>query len=273
MEKLNNDELFSIAIKLDFNGLQSFCKINKKTFKLWQTDTVWNYKLHHEFSDYNTDFKFISKRNKYVLLYNLNYIKDIYKIEKSLTNLYCSKKINLSMYHHDKNNIFCSNLQLIPDIPKKIKYLENLKELRIIGHCITELPLEIFQLYNLKSLHLNDNAIYTIPKEISQLKKLKLLDLHDNEITELPQEILQLKLEILDLSGNYFRRFPVQICNINTLTHLNLKFNYISEIPDCISNLENLQVLEMRENNITKVSKLLLKLEYLKTVNYLVTKY
>lgn len=261
MEKLNNDELFSIAIKLDFNGLQSFCKINKKTFNLCQSDTIWNYKLKHEFSDYNTDFKFISKRDKYILLYNLNYIKDIYKIEKSLTNLYCSKKINLS------------NLQLIPDIPKRIKYLENLKELRIIGHCITELPLEIFQLYNLKSLHLNDNAIYTIPKEISQLKKLKLLDLHDNEITELPQEILQLKLEILDLSGNYFRRFPVQICNINTLTHLNLKFNYISEIPDCISNLENLQVLEMRENNITKVSKLLLKLEYLKTVNYLVTKY
>ncbi len=108
-EILNYDELFLIAIRLDFESLINFCRINTKTLKFSKKNVIWNYLLNRDFSEYQSDFKFLTVNTKYRLLYNLNYIKEYYKLPKNLTEIYNNDKLRLSYSQEDNNGrLICS---------------------------------------------------------------------------------------------------------------------------------------------------------------------
>ena len=78
MEKLNRDELFSLAIHLDVSSLLNFCLTNKYfSEKICTRDEIWNYRLMKDFPGYkmlNLD-KSKNKKEIYQLLYSLVDVK------------------------------------------------------------------------------------------------------------------------------------------------------------------------------------------------------
>ena len=98
MEKLNRDELFSLAIHLDTPSLLKFCQTNKYfSEKICARDEIWNHRLITDFPDYkllNVN-KTESTKEIYQLLYSLTELKnklilrEIFTISTIHTNLTC----------------------------------------------------------------------------------------------------------------------------------------------------------------------------------------
>ena len=71
MDKLNKDELFSIAIELNLPELLNFCSSSKRINNfICRRNDVWNYKLKRDFNRYIDEIKG-TPREKYTLLYSL----------------------------------------------------------------------------------------------------------------------------------------------------------------------------------------------------------
>ena len=77
MLRLNNDELFSLAIHLDLPHLLKLCSSSKHIDnKLCMKDDIWDYKLQKEFPDYrNLNVENKSKKEIYKLAYSLSQLK------------------------------------------------------------------------------------------------------------------------------------------------------------------------------------------------------
>jgi len=71
MDKLNKDELFSIAIELNLPELLNFCSSSKRINEfICKRNDVWNYKLKRDFDKYIDEIKG-TPREKYTFLYSL----------------------------------------------------------------------------------------------------------------------------------------------------------------------------------------------------------
>ena len=66
MEKLNNDEIFYIAIFLDVPELLSFCKLSRKINTVCKKDDIWLYKLKKEFPNYKEIKTDLSYKDLYI---------------------------------------------------------------------------------------------------------------------------------------------------------------------------------------------------------------
>jgi internalin A len=75
-------------------------------------------------------------------------------------------------------------------ITSNIKFLTNLRHLRLKACAISSLPPEIGDLTNLRELHLWNNRLENLPNEIRKLKQLELLDIGSNNLN-IPPEILE----------------------------------------------------------------------------------
>ncbi len=150
MEKLNKDELFTLALHLDLPNLLNLCQSNRNINNiLCLRNEIWIYK----------DFPDFRKLNIYDL-YNLkelnlsdNKLTDIPKEIGNLTNL---QVLNL-------------NGNELTDIPKEIGGLINLQELYLSDNRLTSIPKEIGNLTNLKKLYLRNN-------KLTNLQELSLID-------------------------------------------------------------------------------------------------
>ena len=139
MEKLNKDELFTLALHLDLPSLLSFCSSNKNIERnVCQRDDIWIYKLKKDFPDY----KNLKVEKSF---------KDLYKILYSLSQLKTKLKRRESIYE-----------------------LSNLEALSLDNNKLTQIPKEIEALSNLQVLNLSNNKLTSIPKEITENKNLKI---------------------------------------------------------------------------------------------------
>ena len=79
MEKLNKDELFTLALHLDLPNLLNLCQSNNLIRNnLCARDEIWIYKLRQDFPD----FKKLNGKNfqdLYKLLYSLTKLKERFK--------------------------------------------------------------------------------------------------------------------------------------------------------------------------------------------------
>ncbi len=240
---LNNDELFLLAIQLDLPDLINFCKTNRKTRKLCNTNRIWNYKLEKEFPNYIEDFpKFSefsksSSRYKYNLLHGLKIVKEWIASEANYT---------MSLKH--------------------LYYKDNLD---LVGMRLEIIPKEIGFLTNLKLLDMSSNRIKNIPKEIGFLTNLRLLDMSSNRIKSIPKEIVLLSnLSTLNLQYNKIKIIPPEIGMLHNLKNLFLGVNNIKTLPDEFFNLENLEFLVLTENEIEHISNKITQLKNLKSFRY-----
>lgn len=69
----------------------------------------------------------------------------------------------------------------------------------------------------------------------------------------LPAEVRLLsRLEVLDLSNNYFTGLPAEVGQLKELRQLDLSDNKFTGLPHELGNLQNLEVLDLRGNNISE---------------------
>jgi hypothetical protein len=99
MDKLNKDELFLLALKLELPDLLNFCILDKRiNDKIYKRDDIWNYKLNKHFPDSNLHLLnlVLTPREKYKLLYVLTKVKEKLNREETIHELYnLKKKLNL----------------------------------------------------------------------------------------------------------------------------------------------------------------------------------
>ena len=105
---------------------------------------------------------------------------------------------------------------------------------------------EIKLFSNLKYLKIT-GGLDVFPEGISVFKKLEVLILKNCGMPSVSDELAELKhLKILNLYSNHLTSFPLIICQLEGLTHLDVGGgNDIREIPSCISNLSKLRELNL----------------------------
>lgn len=192
---LNNDEIFSIAMRLDLIGLLDFCNSSKRVNEVvCKKDHIWEYRIKQDFPEYDG---FLPKSNT-----KTTYIK-LYKLEKLINSLYSNdedKPVTMKqIYMLKRSNLSRMN---ITKIPKEIDVLENMEWLFLNDNNIVEIPKEIGNMKNLEVLKLQNNQIKELPKELGKLKNLYLLDLGNNNIKYIPEEIEKLNIKDLFLDNN-----------------------------------------------------------------------
>ena len=146
------------------------------------------------------------------------------------------------------NTLKINNDNRYSDIPKEIFKLTNLRELVFIGtdcdfnksQCknITGIPKEIKFLSNLEELKLVMNNIKTIPIELNNLKKLKSLDLSNNNGIDVTNLNIQ-SLEILNLNDCNLLKLPENLKNMKNLKSLGIEGNFNLRVQE-IDNLKYL---------------------------------
>ncbi|XP_053989160.1 leucine-rich repeat protein 1 [Hylaeus volcanicus] len=82
----------------------------------------------------------------------------------------------------------------------------NLKLLDISNNLLTTLPEQIGKLHALINLKASKNMLSYLPQSLGKLSKLKYLDLSKNNLEYMPGSTRNLRLALLDVSENEFRR-------------------------------------------------------------------
>lgn len=142
----------------------------------------------------------------------------------------------------------------IPEIPKEIGNLFNLKSVDIRNCDLKELPMELFNLISLEKIYFNYTKITKIPQEIGNLKNLKELSFSHNEITKLPIQLFDLpKLESLYCDNNKINEIPPEIGKSISLKDFYIRNNLITEIPDEIAGCKSLEDFQISNNQIEKI--------------------
>lgn len=96
----------------------------------------------------------------------------------------------------------------ISEIDARIQNLKHLTILNFEYNSIRFLPIEISTLSNLRTLSMGYNKIKNLPFEFIYLINLRNLDLEYNNLDTVPECIKYLKLNKLDLVGNYLEEIP-----------------------------------------------------------------
>lgn len=163
-------------------------------------------------------------------------------------------------------------LNNFPSISQLRVHLSGITHINISGNKIRSLPIEIRCFTNLATLDVSSNQLEYLPCEIFQLTKLDKLLLKNNFLQELPDVItscqsLTSSLTTVNLSGNRFIQFPVELIQFPLLQHLHLGGNLINEIPKEIAELSCLEYLYLGGNKLTNIPGELGKLHSLKILN------
>ena len=191
MEKLNINELFSIALQLDLPNLLKFCaSSNDINSVICKRRDIWLKKLEIEFSDRDKlEGGPKNPKELYILLWNLRDLKEKLHLPEDIYKLYSSKVLNL-------------NGQRLNNLPDSIKVLRNLKKLNIRNNNLRILPTYLPQ--SLEELYLDENKL----KELPDLpNKLRVLYADTNELEKLPDKLPD-SLFLLSVNNNKLKKFP-----------------------------------------------------------------
>lgn len=144
-----------------------------------------------------------------------------------------------------------------------------LKELHITGVGCLQMPIGILNLINLSYLNLASNSISKLHKALGNLK-IKQLIVSENQLGEstntkdwewLNGENLRMSLQLLNISKNKLKVFPVEIAKCNNLTSLDMSCNEISKLPFAIKQLKQLRQLNLSNNQLKSLPCTIRKLQ------------
>lgn len=174
MDKLNRDELFSIAVILDLPDLLALCSSYERIDNLiCKRNDIWLTKLNNEFPGWKS--LGVSPKDTYETLYGLKTLREKLGLSMDLEQIYSLKELDLS----NKN---------ITEIPPEISYLQKLSYINLSNNQIKDFT-ELTKLQNLVILNLDKNLIKDIPMEIGTMYKLKILSLMNNPIKKIPWKL------------------------------------------------------------------------------------
>uniref|UniRef100_A0A6C0ECI7 Uncharacterized protein n=1 Tax=viral metagenome TaxID=1070528 RepID=A0A6C0ECI7_9ZZZZ len=189
------------------------------------------------------------------------YNKDIIELDFDVLHKMTSM-IEICGVYHDKN-IGDLNLEDInlTEIPANIRYLTNLKSLRLNANRLTTIKENTFDgLTNLQELHLSNNRLREIKANtFDKLTNLQILHLRNIQITEVKENTFGrlTNLKELDLSNNQLTK--IKECVFDGLTNLQklyLLSNGLIEIKEnTFDKLTNLQALNLNRNRLTEIKE------------------
>ena len=228
MDKLNKDELFLIAMKLNLKSLIYFSSCSKRIQS--KLEIVWACKVR----EFVFQIPSPSLRDEYISLYQLLQLKSKLNLLENIREIY------------EFDSIKIVNLR---SIPKEIKCLSELEKLIWSQSNLQTVPKEIGYLINLKHLDLKNNLLKTLPKEIGNLINLELLDLQYNNLQEIPEEIGNLiNLKKLYLFANRIKKIPKTFRRLINLEEVFLQNNYLKSVYDSLGDLPNLKRMNIHRN-------------------------
>ncbi|XP_071958598.1 leucine-rich repeat-containing protein 58-like [Antedon mediterranea] len=129
----------------------------------------------------------------------------------------------------------------------------DVKGLNISRNLLTFLPYNLAQFSGLVELDISNNQVAIISEEIVQLQCLKTFTAKNNLIDQssLPKNFGECPvLEVLNLSGNSFVDFPIQLTELQNLKFLYIGGNFITDIPREIGNFRRLELLYLGGNRL-----------------------
>ena len=131
-----------------------------------------------------------------------------------------------------------SELQFIPDslTSDPLSWMS----IQLNHNDFVKFPKELGTFRNLLSVDLSNNGLATIGNEILNLKNMKTFTARNNLLNAscLPKDFGTLiALETLNLSGNRFEEFPMQVTELSKLKNLSLGANKIEQLPNAVRNL------------------------------------
>lgn len=137
--------------------------------------------------------------------------------------------------------------------------LQNVKEIRVIGHDVAMLPGCIANFSRtLRTIDVSKNKLSTLPPEVGSLSFLEKCNFSENQISSIPQQISNAKkISALNLSSNKITTLPDSLGEMVSLISLDLSNNTIAYLPDSFANLTSLEELDLRDNKITETPKFL----------------
>ncbi|MHA1989891.1 MAG: leucine-rich repeat domain-containing protein [Candidatus Hodarchaeales archaeon] len=159
----------------------------------------------------------------------------LYNVPEKIENLQSLKDLSLDCNHLKTlpDNIgslkklirLTAGNNKITDIPDTIGNISTLQRLFLASNKLKIFSNGLFKLNNLIDLNLGDNEIIELPSQFSKLNNLRELYLMGNQIENISTLNGLIKLEALDLSGNYLTFIPKNIKELINLKYLNLKYN------------------------------------------------
>ncbi|KAL7629573.1 hypothetical protein AAE478_001094 [Parahypoxylon ruwenzoriense] len=144
------------------------------------------------------------------------------------------------------------NLSL--DLPRDfVQACPQLRDIKYANNEARKLPISIGRAGRLTYLDVSNNRLEELEHaELGRLTGLLKLSLANNRLNHLPQEFGAFKaLRSLNLSSNFLDKFPVFLCNLESLVDIDVSFNSISCLPDEVGRLRNLEKFVMTNNRLT----------------------
>ncbi|GJC92441.1 protein phosphatase 2C [Colletotrichum higginsianum] len=144
------------------------------------------------------------------------------------------------------------NLSL--DLPRDfIQSCQNLRDIKFNNNEARRLPPSLGKAAKLTYLDVSNNRVDQLDHaELHGLHGILKLNIANNRLKALPQYFGAYKaLRNLNISSNFLDRFPLFLCDVESLVELDLSFNSISSLPDQIGKLRNLEKFVITNNRLS----------------------
>ncbi|KAF3061462.1 Adenylate cyclase [Daldinia childiae] len=143
------------------------------------------------------------------------------------------------------------NLSL--DLPRDfIQACHQLRDIKFSNNEARKLPISIGRANSLTYLDVSNNRLEELEHAaLGHLTGLLKLSLANNRLNHLPQEFGAFRaLRSLNLSSNFLDKFPVFLCDLESLVDIDVSFNSIASLPDELGRLQSLEKFVMTNNRL-----------------------
>ncbi|WYZ34973.1 hypothetical protein EsH8_I_001249 [Colletotrichum jinshuiense] len=144
------------------------------------------------------------------------------------------------------------NLSL--DLPRDfIQSCQNLRDIKFNNNEARRLPPSLGKAAKLTYLDVSNNRLEQLDHaELHGLQGILKLNIANNRLKALPQYFGAYKaLRNLNISSNFLDKFPLFLCDVESLVELDLSFNSVSNLPDEIGKLRNLEKFVITNNRLS----------------------
>ncbi|KAL0938749.1 adenylate cyclase (protein phosphatase 2C) [Colletotrichum truncatum] len=143
------------------------------------------------------------------------------------------------------------NLSL--DLPRDfIQSCQNLRDIKFNNNEARRLPPSLGKAAKLTYLDVSNNRLEQLDHaELHGLQGILKLNMANNRLKALPQYFGAYRaLRNLNISSNFLDKFPLFLCDVESMVELDLSFNSISSLPDEIGKLRNLEKFVITNNRL-----------------------
>ncbi|KAL3306267.1 adenylate cyclase [Colletotrichum asianum] len=144
------------------------------------------------------------------------------------------------------------NLSL--DLPRDfIQSCQNLRDIKFNNNEARRLPPSLGKAARLTYLDVSNNRLEQLDHaELHGLHGILKLNLANNRLKALPQYFGAYRsLRNLNISSNFLEKFPLFLCEVESMVELDLSFNTISSLPNEIGKLRNLEKFVITNNRLS----------------------